>query len=556
MRKAPIGTPKMQSSDENGAKQDRPVLDKDQRPVNPGKRPVKELEAALGLLKKHDDTSRFVGLALLKPVLEQELGQLDDTDERESAEIIQRAWDAIPAKFLDRLLKARSKEGRSRGEAENMVGVAVAVLQAFMGLLESPHTDEKFIGRVPVLMSILHSTSPKMRDHIMEIVHCLVMTPEGRSAIFETDPRFSNPDQPSLSYLLLTTIHADIMATVPYLQESPHFDDYDTTSSRLVKGYDVISSFIGYLITGMDANDGGDELSLPMLPDLLLKVQGKITDIMNMTIEHLRERYDVSATGALDPRAATPSSKAGPSGGPSTAAEASGTMLGDPLTLSQIQTLSLWLANEDNESLRKAAAGIMDVLKTIYQPIGAGHFWATKQFQARCCVLEALSGITQTTEGVETFLHEDWWTTLTEDLEELASSPLSTEKQEARGITVLNILVTVLHSGATPPPKEQWLFRMLNISNELMKSADLQHRWELAVGTCDLVVSLLHRTTMENRDKYRGPAMHLLNTVQNLLKSETSLKDEANRQVRKDLENVVRDLEALGDNRISETSIW
>ncbi len=550
MRKAPIGTPTMQSSDTKGAEQDRPVLEEAPCPVNAGKRPAKELEAALGLLKKHDDTSRFVGLALLKPVLEQELIQSDNMDKRTSAETIQRAWDAIPAKFLDRLLKARSKEGRSRGEAENMVGVAVAVLQAFMGLLESPHTDEKFIGRVPVLMSILHSTSPRMRDHIMEIIHCLAMTPEGRSAIFETGSRASDPDQPPLSYLLLMIIYADIIATVPYLQEGHHSDDYDATSSRLVKGYDVISSFIGYLITGMNANDGGDELSLPMLPDLLLKVQGKLTDILNVTIEHLRERYDASATGALEPRASAPSSNGATSGGPPAAAEAPGVMLDDPLTLSQIQTLSLWLANEDNEGLRKAAAGIMDVLKTIYQPVGAGNFLATKQFQARCCVLEALAGITQTTEGVEAFLHEDWWTTLTGDLEEVVGFPMSTGNQEARCITILNILVTVLHSGATPPPKERWISGMLNINNDLMKSADLQHRWELAVGTCDLVVSLFSRVTAENRDKYQGSAMHLINTAQHLLKNETSLKREVNRQVRKDLENVVKDLRALRDNRI------
>ena len=550
MRKAPIGTPTMQSSVTNPAEQDRHVPEEEPRPVNAGKRPVKELEAALGLLKKHDDTSRFVGLALLKPVLEQELIQSDDTDERESAEIIQRAWDAIPAKFLDRLLKASPKEGRSRDEAENMVGVAVAVLQAFMGLLESAHTNEKFIGRVPVLMSILHSTSPRIRDHIMEIIHCLAMTPEGRSAIFETGPRASNPDQPPLSYLLLMIIHADIIATLPYLQESHHSDGYDATSSRLVKGYDVISSFIGYLITGMNANDGGDEVSLPMLPDLLLKVQGKITDILNVTIEHLRERHDACATDALRPRASALSSHGATSGGPPTAAEASGAMLDDPLTLSQIQTLSLWLANEDNEALRKAAAGIMDVLKSIYQPVGAGHLLATKQFQARCCVLEALSGITQTTEGAEAFLHEDWWTTLTEDLEELVGFPLSTGNQEARCITILNILVTVLHSEATPPPKEQWVSGMLNINNDLMKSADLQDRWELAAGTCDLVVSLFHRTTVKNRDKFQGSAMLLLNTVQHLLKTETSLKDKVNRQVRKDLENVVRDLRVLSDNRI------
>lgn len=538
----------MQSSGINGVRQARPVLEEEAPPGNPGKRPVKEFEAALGLLKKHDDTSRFVGLALLKPVLEQELIQWDNTNERESVETIQRAWDAIPAKFLDRLLKARSKDGRSRGEAEDMVGVAVAVLQAFTGLLESPHTDEKFIGRVPVLMSLLHSTSPRMRESIMEIIHCLAMTSEGRSAIFETGSKTSNPDQPPLSYLLLTTTHADIMATVPYLQESLRSDDYETISSRLTKEYDVISSFIGYLVTDMDANEGGDDFSLPMLPDLLLKIQGKITDILNVTIEHLRDRYDACGTGALGLRASAPASNGTTSRGPPNAAEAYAAMLDDPLTLSQIQTLSLWLANEDEEALRKAAAGIMDVFKTIYHPAQAGHSLASKQSRARCCVLEALSGITQTTEGVEAFLRQDWWTTLTKDLEEQVGLILSTGNEEVRCITILNILVTVLNSGATPNPKEQWISGMLNISNDLMKSADLQHHWDVAVGTCDLVVSLFQRTTVRIRDKYQGQATQLITRVQELLKDETSLKDEADSQIREDLENVVRDLGALRDN--------
>ena len=551
MRKMPIETPTMHSGDITGVKQARPVLEEEVPPGDPGKRPVKEFAAALGLLKKHDDTSRFVGLALLKPVLEQELIQLDSTNERESVETIQRAWDAIPAKFLDRLLKARSKEGRSRGEAEDMVGVAVAVLQAFTGLLESPHTDEKFIGRVPVLMSILHSTSPRMRESIMEIIHCLAMTPEGRSAIFETGAKTSNPDQPPLSYLLLTTIHADIMATVPYLQESLRSDDYETISSRLIKEYDVISSFIGYLVTDMDANEGGDELSLPMLPDLLLKIQGKITDILNVTIEHLRDRYDASVTGVLGPRAAAPPLNGANSRSPPTAAEASGAILADPLTLSQIQALSLWLANEDEEGLRKAAAGIMDVFQTIYQPARVGHFLPSKESQARCCVLEALSGITQTTEGVEAFLREDWWTTLTEDLGELVGLIMSKANEDARCITILNILVTVLNSAATPCPKEQWISKMLKINKDLMQSADLQHHWDVVVGMCDLLVSLLQGTTVENKYKFQGRAMHLVNTVEHLLKNETSLKDEANWQIREDLKNVVRDLRALRDGLIS-----
>ena len=549
MRKAPIETHTMQSDGIGGVKQAGPVLEEEAPPRDPGKRPVKEFEAALGLLKKHDDTSRFVGLALLKPVLEQELMQLGNTNEREGVETIKRAWDAIPAKFLDRLLKARSKEGRSRSEAEDMVGVAVAVLQAFTGLLESPHTNEKFIGRVPVLMSILHSTSPSMKERIMEIIHCLAMTPEGRSAIFETGSKTDNPDQPPLSYLLLSTIHANIMATVPYLQEIRHYDDYETTSSRLIKEYDIISSFIGYLVTDMDANEDSDEFSLPMLPDLLLKVQGKIKDILNVTIEHLRDRYDACATGALGPHASASPSEGTTSGRPSATAEAYGAMLDDLLTLSQIQTLSLWLANEDEEGLRRAAAGIMDILKALYQPERAEDSVTSKQSQARSCVLEALSGITQTSEGIEAFLRGDWWTMLTEDLKDQVSLMLSTGNQDTLCITIVNILITVLNSGAAPLAKEQSISGLLDISNDLLKAGDIKHHWDVVVGTCDLLVSLFQGTTREIRDKYREPATHILATVQQLLKNEPSLNDDDNWKIREDLENVVRDLRALAEGR-------
>lgn len=117
-------------------------------PSRKAKQTPKDLEAALTLLRKNDDTSRFVGLALLKPVLERELSHEYTTDEGENFSLIQRCWGAIPVKFLNRLLKARANEKRTKEEAHSMLGLAVAVMYAFMGLLESPHTDEKFISQV------------------------------------------------------------------------------------------------------------------------------------------------------------------------------------------------------------------------------------------------------------------------------------------------------------------------------------------------------------------------------------------------------------------------
>jgi len=121
---------------------------KDSRPSTKAKQSPKGLEAALTLLGKNDDTSRFVGLALLKPVLEQELSHENTMDEGERFSLIQRCWGAIPAKFLDRLLKARANDKRTKEEAHGMSGLAVAVMYAFMTLLQSPNTDKNFVSQV------------------------------------------------------------------------------------------------------------------------------------------------------------------------------------------------------------------------------------------------------------------------------------------------------------------------------------------------------------------------------------------------------------------------
>ena len=89
----------------------------------------KSLDKALALLQASDDTSRFVGLALLKSMLDNHI------ELRDSKETITRCWKGVPATFLDRLLKARPSEKRSKEEAQNMIGLAVAVIHVFLTLL-------------------------------------------------------------------------------------------------------------------------------------------------------------------------------------------------------------------------------------------------------------------------------------------------------------------------------------------------------------------------------------------------------------------------------------
>lgn len=110
----------------------------------------KSLEQTLALLKAGDDTSRFVGLALLKSILDSEPELQKDTD------VIAQCWDAIPAKFLDRLLRAGASSKKSKEEAESMVGLAVAVLTVFIKFSTVvQQNDEKFAGRSESLIAAL-----------------------------------------------------------------------------------------------------------------------------------------------------------------------------------------------------------------------------------------------------------------------------------------------------------------------------------------------------------------------------------------------------------------
>ena len=114
------------------------------------------------LLGAKDDTSRFVGLALLKSVL-------DNTPElRNNEESVAALWDGISPKFLDRLIRTGSKrlqkqqqteESSGNGQKKNisdMLDLAVSVLHTFVSLLpDYAKRDDKMVNRIPHLVSAL-----------------------------------------------------------------------------------------------------------------------------------------------------------------------------------------------------------------------------------------------------------------------------------------------------------------------------------------------------------------------------------------------------------------
>ncbi|EFX03289.1 hypothetical protein CMQ_3218 [Grosmannia clavigera kw1407] len=105
------------------------------------------------LMRTRDDTTRFVGLALLKAVLD-EGGEASETEEI-GPEKLQRLWEALPARFLDRLLRA-TQASPSRPDAAHMRDLAVAVLHAFAVRLSDDAVDEaKMVDRIPMVVSAM-----------------------------------------------------------------------------------------------------------------------------------------------------------------------------------------------------------------------------------------------------------------------------------------------------------------------------------------------------------------------------------------------------------------
>lgn len=104
------------------------------------------------LLKTKNDTSRFVGLALLKSVLD------NSADLRNDQSRVVQLWESIPPTFLRRLLRTGSRSSPSQKNAKDMLDLAVSVILTFSTLLpEDLRGNSALVDQIPVLVaSILH----------------------------------------------------------------------------------------------------------------------------------------------------------------------------------------------------------------------------------------------------------------------------------------------------------------------------------------------------------------------------------------------------------------
>ncbi|QPH16601.1 hypothetical protein C2857_001284 [Epichloe festucae Fl1] len=609
------------------------------------------------LLEAKDDTQRFVGLALLKSVL-------DNTPElRQDEQVVQDLWASVSPRFLDRLMKTGSQP--SGKDVKEMLDLAVSVIHTFAALLpEALRAEDKFTGRIPGLISSVLYSSGETTELLLKLLHTLVSTPEGAKSFVEVgdvsslaeiapthatvleifsfawlngmasivekhvlisqvadtmqslvasftgtdgvtlleflgnflrqvDPAIlphqpqwletvvgfiqnlvtSRPnlaarsaytnaaasvlqaytaqaskllftentkDDKPFAYLLINLLLIDIRSSIPTLLQQLNQPDYAALSRRLASAFDVISIFIGHLVRCLE--DDSME-TFTMSPDSLLKLRKGISETMSVTVEYLRDRWDATFAGAMglhpDARASNTETWTGSRqtlAWDSLAHSADE----DPLILSAVRALALWLREEDNETLRKEATGLTDMLLELYQSS------SSDKLDFRSATLVGLEALITMQEGRELFLRNDGWKILSKDLTSLLdpSGKNASDADASRGIEIVRILLSVAEAESSGTPEEWMDLITAAAAWDASAQAPSSTVAEFHVSVLQLCCALLVSASRGMRNRYRQSIGAVNGIVGQLSKSITGnvfLKEDMN-DIKSTMDNVLEEL--------------
>lgn len=621
------------------------------------------------LLQTKDDTQRFVGLALLKSLLDN--GQLIQDSER-----VCELWDALSPTFLDRLLRAHRNEKLSRSEAQDMVDLAVSVIHTFTVILpENTRRQKRLIGRTPALVKALVDSPPettklilqilltisshsegslellrmddisplteiaaqyaiildiigytwttastiateevavrKSVDKIMPILlnvfqgtdavtfiaftgstlskinpECLPQNPKwlnklvstlrklvvsrptlaGRAAythlastLLQSYPAMSptllfkddiiqGPESKPFSFLFCSLLLIDLRSSFPSLLSQLNSSKYLEISQRLEAGFNVISSFIAFLVKSLD--DDSSVLSMP--PDFLLRLRKDLAETMSLTIEYLRDRWDASIAGVsgLHPSART-----------GTAATSEGTRLtltwesikdnviSDPLILAAIRTLGVWIREDENENLRNETAGLMDMFIELYR------ISPSEIFDFRYPILLALEGLIITDEGVDRFLGQEGWEVVIQDLENILTNSVNQQmldsssviSEAGRGLQIIRVLLAVLDHPSISSPREDWMPVVTLVASMKPPSrASTSMILELQIAMLQLSTALLSKAAGNMQRRFIANRSALSGLLTRLEEAVGGMEDKSlSTELSELLEDIALDLENL-----------
>lgn len=226
------------------------------------------LQKIQSLLKAKDDTQRFVGLALLKSVLD------NSPHLRQDATIVQGFWDSLSPKFLDRLLRTGSKPSSRNQNAKEMLDLVVSVLHTFAILLvDRAGIDPKFVDRIPGLVgavlfrfveaprswvSLMTCSSEETTKLILQLLHTLVSSENGAKALVKVEDLSSLTEiAPTHSAVLDIFSFAWLNAMTVTEDVSSLMTQVDSTIEGLVSSFTgtdgvTLLEFLGYFLRHAD----------------------------------------------------------------------------------------------------------------------------------------------------------------------------------------------------------------------------------------------------------------------------------------------------------------
>ncbi|KAB5570014.1 Neurochondrin-domain-containing protein [Coniochaeta sp. 2T2.1] len=280
----------------------------------------------------------------------------------------------------------------------------------------------------------------------------------------DSSPTTSSSSSNPFSYLLLSLLLVDLRSSFPTLLEQLNSPSYAPLSTRLTSAFDILSHFISHLVRALDSPSPTSSSSLSLSPSNLLSLRKSISETISNTLSYLRDRYDASVAGAmgLHPSARTAPTHAG--GDRQTLAWDSATdrIERDGLILSAVRALALWLREDDNDQLRREAAGLSDLFVDLYssscQPNNNNNNAAGLDF--RQPVLVALQGICAVEEGVDALLEQDGFKVLSSDMISILYSTSNhstvSEDDASRGIEIVRLLLPIAEQ-ETAGVREEWM---------------------------------------------------------------------------------------------------
>lgn len=310
----------------------------------------------------------------------------------------------------------------------------------------------------------------------------------------------NSEDSKPLSYLFVKLLTVDIRSSIPSLQRSISSNNL-AVLERITASYELLSAFIGFLVRLLDQSPDIPILPVQISPSLLLQLRADISEAMSLTIDFLRDRFDmfISQPITSNPTPGVVATK-------------------DPLTLAQLQTLALWLREDENHALREEASSLINGFLTLYA-------LDNQSLEFRSPILIALEGILTVPQGVEAFLAADGWSVLTLDLQTILSLSSS---NTSRGIEIVRVLLSVAESDVVGPAKEDWM-EIINLACSVSSHASTD-ALELKVSIAQLAVEVLSRAPVNLRRKWMGAANQVRAMVSGILRRdniEDSLRDGA-----------------------------